>query len=87
MAEIFKFQKGEECCSTCQLVEEYFTYIMEADTADEVYELLHELVSHVQYDSYKEGYRDALVHDVESKLNYLQEIDQECDCEKCNGNN
>lgn len=84
MADIFKFQKDDVCCPYCQLVNEYFTYIMEADTADEVHELLHELVTEVRNIAYRDGYKDAMINDVETKLRWLDVINGECDCEECN---
>ena len=84
MADIFKFQKDDVCCPYCQLVNEYFTYIMEADSANEAHELLHELVTEVRNIAYRDGYKDAMINDVETKLRWLDVINGECDCEECN---
>ena len=86
MADIFKFQKDNKCCSYCQLVNEYFTYIMEADSANEAHNLLHELVSKVKDMAYLDGYRKCLIDDVKAKLNTLNCIDGECDCGECDYN-
>lgn len=86
MADIFKFQKDDACCPYCQLVNEYFTYIMEADSANEVHDLLHELVSKVRDTAYLDGYKKCLIDDVEAKLNTLNCIDGECDCGECDYN-
>ena len=57
---------------------------MEADSANETHELLHELVTEVRNIAYRDGYKNAMINDVETKLRWLDVINGECDCEECN---
>ena len=73
MADIFKFQQEdedcqcEEVCHQCLMVQEYLADVLEAETPEEVHELLQALSD----DSFGEGFKSAVAHDVHFKMQML----------------
>jgi hypothetical protein len=80
MSNIFKFQNEEECCPTCKLVEDFTQFILGADSKEEVSELVNDLVGIAK----EIGYKQALVDDINAKIDTLREFEDECDCDICN---
>jgi hypothetical protein len=79
MPQIFNFQNEEECCPTCKLVSDFTNLILNADSKEEVGELVNDLVGI----SKEIGWKQALVDDINAKIDTLRELDDECDCDIC----
>jgi len=82
MAKVFQFQQQnqEECeCDTCNLVEEYYANILNAE--DEV-ELFH-WVSELTVEAKKLATKEALIEDIAFKAELLEHMEDECDCGEC----
>lgn len=63
-----EFDDQEEvCCEQCELTEEYFNEVIEADSQEAVLELLHGLVG----DTFQSGYASALQDDIDAKTALL----------------
>lgn len=97
---VLKFQQNEENCEcpVCNLIESYSEYIQEADSVEELNDIIRELILEVEEANYiegykvgytnghKDGYKSALQADIDVKREILAEIEEdECDCECCDG--
>ncbi|PAV30186.1 hypothetical protein CIL05_06880 [Virgibacillus profundi] len=74
MSNIFKFQEEEQCdCETCHTIESHLEIALKSDSKDEVRHILRGLYE----DAHQEGYRAALVDDIEFKTQVLTQTPSE----------
>ncbi|MBD1379200.1 hypothetical protein [Metabacillus arenae] len=84
MGKLLNFQKEENCdCEICELVNEYGEIIQDADSLEELHSIIAELISEAR----SIGYKDALMQDVQNKMNILDEIHGVCNCDECDEDN
>lgn len=78
---VLKFQQDEETCDcpTCKLINEYTGFILDADTKEEVEDLIVEVVNIAK----EFGIRYALEANIHNNIQALKSLDGECDCEEC----
>jgi hypothetical protein len=82
MSKILKFQEDENCeCPFCDLINEFLQYSIEADTKDELKDILTGLANEARI----VGFRDALEQDVRQKIAFLE--GESCDCDICDEEN
>lgn len=65
----------ENTCPCCLIKENYFNAIVEAETVQEVYDLVHALFEEAE----EYGFKSAVASDIEHKISILREIDNQ-DC-------
>lgn len=78
----FKNETQQEVheCPTCNLVWEFLEYAKEADTQEELFEILSGLANEAK----DLGIKEFLVHDIDNKVQILRHLDNgHCDCEEC----
>lgn len=88
MSNIYKFNKEEQehSCPTCDLVEEYFSYAIEADSKSELYNIIEAVVQEAK----ELGMKDVLSQRITSDFHLLKHLegehcdicceDEDCDC-------
>jgi hypothetical protein len=85
MTKIINFNKVEEqeehTCETCELVDDLMETVLNAESHEELYETLFFYVDEAK----KLGFQNALRLDIEHKVDVLNAINEEdeCDCEDC----
>lgn len=74
---IIKFVKDEENCEclTCEIVDNYFDAIVEADSEEELFYLLNDLVREGKI----LGVKEYLIRDIDDKMELFNELSY-CDC-------
>lgn len=70
--------EDDYCCDSCDLTMEFMSYVLEAESDGEVYEVLRALVD----ESKKLGIKEYLIHEISSKMNLIDHLELGCDCEE-----
>lgn len=74
----------EECeCPSCDLADEYFAYITIAESDEEIYQTIRELINEAKI----LGEKEFVQRDIEDKVNYLHHLDSLVDIAHPNKNN
>jgi len=79
---ILKFQQTEEPCEcpTCDLAEKFMELILQSNTVDELEFFVRQLID----EATDLGFKEALVNDINRKIELLEVLDGERDCcEEC----
>jgi hypothetical protein len=84
MADILKFQNGEQSeqpCPCCDLKLEFFQYILEAESKEELLEIVSDLVEEAMV----LGKKEMVLTDLRIKSQILDQLEgfSDCDCEIC----
>jgi hypothetical protein len=81
MSKIVQFNKGnveeESCCETCDLVREHMTYVIDAESPQELFDVLREFAEELK----KLGLKEYLVKELDAKVELLDYLEYGCDCE------
>jgi len=81
MAKIIQFNSENEeshSCPTCDLILNYIEEIVNAETPEQLWESLEELV----LDAKDLGVKEYLIHDIDSKVELLEYLENSCDCDQ-----
>jgi hypothetical protein len=86
MSKIIQFKGNEEeqhSCPTCDLILEHMAYVMDAESTEELFDALSELVQ----DAKDLGLKEYLVHELNTKVALLDHLEygcceEDCDCEE-----
>lgn len=74
----------EECeCPSCDLADEYFTYVTEAKSDEEIYQTIRDLINEAKI----LGEKEFAQRDIEDKVSYLHHLDSLVDITHPNKNN
>lgn len=81
MGDVFEFNKENEdqnCdCSICNLISEFLEYIIHAESKEQLEEVVRGLVMEAK----NEGWKEALIADVNMKMELLDDLHGHCDCD------
>jgi hypothetical protein len=83
MSKIIQFKGNEEeqhSCPTCDLILEHMEYVLDAESPEQLFEALSELV----HDAKDLGLKEYLIHELDAKAALLDHLEYGCDCEECN---
>jgi len=71
-------QEDEHCCRTCDLVLDFVDVVKEHGNDDEaLFAILSEMASQAK----SIGIQEFLIREIDSKINLLEHLEDECDCE------
>jgi hypothetical protein len=73
MSNIINFNKDteEQCeCSLCQLANEFLEYAVEAESKDELFNVLREMVS----EAYKQGMLEVLQQQIQANVELIDDL-------------
>jgi hypothetical protein len=69
----------EHVCPKCELLEQYKVLIANVEDEHELERWISELID----EAYKLGVRETTLADIDAKIDLLDTLDDECDCDDC----
>jgi hypothetical protein len=83
MSKIIEFKGKEEqeqhSCDVCDLAYEYLEYCIDAESPEELFEILSDLINEAKV----LGMKQLLINQVNQSMELLDELHGVCDCEDC----
>ncbi|WP_133120604.1 hypothetical protein [Heyndrickxia camelliae] len=79
MTKLINFIQDQEefCCPTCELVSKYVEIAKQAESEEDLFDILSNLIDESRLIDIKQ----KLIHEIHYKMDLLEKL--ECDCDEC----